>query len=64
MRNRPRRSIVVVLAAEEWDRLVDQSRASDRDPIAQARRLIVRGLETSGDVEAPAGREAPTEAVA
>lgn len=43
---RPRRRLMISLAADEWDRLVGLADAEERDPYQQARYLIVRQLGT------------------
>lgn len=48
---RPRRNVVVVLSAEEWDRLVASARSVERDPFVHARALLRRGLDA--DVPCP-----------
>jgi hypothetical protein len=42
---RPRRTLVLTMLPDEWDRLVEQGKAAERDPYQQARYLIVRGLD-------------------
>jgi hypothetical protein len=48
---RPRRRVVVMLAPDEWDRLVLRADAEARDPFQQARWLILRALGNGDDPE-------------
>jgi hypothetical protein len=45
MRGRPRKQVVITLIAEDWDRLVELARVSERDPYQQARWLLLRALD-------------------
>lgn len=58
---RPRRNIIVTLTADEWDRLLQDAIAAERDPWQQARWIVRQAL--SGEPAAPAA-EPESEAVA
>jgi hypothetical protein len=51
---RPRRRLMISLAADEWDRLVLLADAEERDPYQQARWLIVRQLGAAPGSDDPA----------
>lgn len=49
-RQRPRRHVVVVLAADDFDRLAVLAEKDARDPFQQARVLILRALDAEEGV--------------
>ena len=48
-RSRPRRTLVLVLPADAWDRLVADAEAAERDPYQHARWLILHGLSEADE---------------
>lgn len=56
---RPRRQLVIVLAAEQFDRLKLQADAALRDPWAHARWLLLRALDDA-EVSVDDTRPLPT----
>ena len=56
---RPRRTVVLTLLPDEWDRLVAAGRAEERDPWQHARWLVLRGLDAPEEpaTEAPSTSE-------
>lgn len=54
MPRRSHRHLVLTMLPDEWDRLVTQARAAERDPYQQARWLLLRGLDRAPIESAPA----------